>query len=139
MTTVTLLTQMSPNNASLIVTGLDGQQNVLDVPTVNSGATDATAALAASATAVSNAATALAASENVIGQNFAFAGGASTATFAFTGITSSSICIPVLAAATTALAFVTGYIPSTNSIVVTFNADPGASTVSIIALKAPVA
>jgi hypothetical protein len=74
---------------------------------------------------------------NIKAFNYSYAGGSATATVPLTGVTTSSIAVANIATSTNPAVVDFVKILAPNQLTIVFSADPGASTINIIAFLAP--
>lgn len=74
---------------------------------------------------------------NILANSQAWAGGSASHAFTITGLTTSSIVVPIIQAQTTGTVYIEHYTITANTLTVTFSADPGAMVLQYIAFIAP--
>jgi hypothetical protein len=137
--TVTQITNASFGQASVLtipdVGGAAGNFNLSPAALVNGNLIQAsgTAGLTADAGV---AAAALQLKANIKANTVSWSGGGTSHGFTVTGLTSSSIIIPAIQAQTTGTVYIESYTVGTNTITVTFSADPGAMVLQYVAFIA---
>lgn len=120
---------IAPSNpAKIIVASVNGATTIGDVATF----ADIKGTIQNSGVLLSS----LQVAANIKAFNYSYAGGSATATVALTGVTTSSIAVAELATSTNPAVVNFVKILSTNQLTIVFSADPGVSTINIIAFIA---